>query len=437
MGLFQHPRTVVAIAAVAASAVVVDVRSFQLSPGGEQRSMISPSSSSSSSSSSFVDDDRRRRRSSAVLFSTVEDTATTTKQQQQPYVVARGDGSSGGGGVPMKKKEATTADGGRRREGGTGDEDVDDGGPLVRPKVGAPMPVGRPSWFRVPAPSLDTESRYAAVKESLSTLSLNTVCEEARCPNVGECWNGGTGTIMLLGDTCTRGCMFCAVKTDAKPPPPDPFEPFKTAEAVAKWGVDYIVLTSVDRDDIPDGGAGHFATTVELLKIAKPSLLVECLVSDFRGDPDSVDRLAKSGLDVYAHNVETVERLQRYVRDPRAGYRQSIGTLERAKKANPDLYTKTSVMLGLGETDDEVYQTMRDLRAADVDVVTFGQYLRPTENHLSVVEYVTPEKFDHFREVGEAMGFKYVASGPLVRSSYKAGEFYLTHMIKKGREEKA
>jgi lipoic acid synthetase len=213
--------------------------------------------------------------------------------------------------------------------------------------------------------------------------------------------------------------------------------PGQTAEAVVKWGVDYIVLTSVDRDDIPDGGAGHFATTVELLKVAKPSLLVECLVSDFRGDAASVDRLAASGLDVYAHNVETVERLQRYVRDPRASYRQSIGTLERAKKVRPDLYTKTSVMLGLGETDDEVYRTMRDLRDANVDVVTFGQYLRPTEKHLSVVEYVTPEKFDHFREVGEEMGFKYVASGPLVRSSYKAGEFYLTHMIKKGREGKA
>ena len=163
-------------------------------------------------------------------------------------------------------------------------------------------------------------------------------------------------------------------------------------------------------------------------------MLVECLVSDFRGDVNSVDRLAGSGLDVYAHNVETVERLQKYVRDPRANYRQSIGTLERAKEVNPDLYTKTSIMLGLGETDKEVYKTMRDLRDANVDVVTFGQYLRPTENHLSVVEYVTPEKFDHFREVGEGMGFKYVASGPLVRSSYKAGEFYLTHMIKKGRE---
>jgi lipoic acid synthetase len=195
-------------------------------------------------------------------------------------------------------------------------------------------------------------------------------------------------------------------------------------------------LTSVDRDDIPDGGAQHFATTVELLKQANPSLLVECLVSDFQGDSKSVATLATSGLDVYAHNVETVERLQKYVRDARAGYWQSINTLRDAKRAQPDLYTKTSLMLGLGETDDEVIQTMKDLRSVDVDVVTFGQYLRPTENHLSVVEYVTPEKFHHFREIGEELGFKYVASGPLVRSSYKAGEFYLTHMINKEREEK-
>lgn len=231
--------------------------------------------------------------------------------------------------------------------------------------------------------------------------------------------------------------MFCAVNTDSKPPPPDPFEPFKTAEAVTAWGVDYIVLTSVDRDDIEDGGAQHFAHTVELLKHKNPDLLVECLVSDFQGMKQSVETLALSGLDVYAHNLETVERLQKFVRDARAGYQQSLSTLEHAKKVKPGLYTKTSLMLGLGETDEEVIQTMKDLRAIDVDVVTFGQYLRPTENHLSVVEYVTPEKFDYFRRIGEEMGFKYVASGPMVRSSYKAGEFYLEHMIKSERKEAA
>jgi len=229
--------------------------------------------------------------------------------------------------------------------------------------------------------------------------------------------------------------MFCAVNTASTPSPPDPFEPFKTAEAVCQWGVDYVVLTSVDRDDIDDGGAGHFATTVQLLKEKKPEILVECLVSDYQGNLTSVEALAKSGLDVYAHNVETVERLQKFIRDPRAGYSQSLSTLEHAKVAKPGLYTKTSIMLGLGETDAEVIQTMKDLREINVDVVTFGQYLRPTDNHLSVVEYVTPEKFDHFREVGETMGFKYVASGPMVRSSYKAGEFYLEHMIKKERDE--
>jgi lipoic acid synthetase len=223
---------------------------------------------------------------------------TNDKQELKPehgYSKSRGDGSTGGGGLPMPKK--------------TDRSEEDDG--LRRPKVGAEMPVGRPSWFRVPAPSQSKDSRYSAVKESLKELSLHTVCEEAQCPNIGECWNGGTGTIMLLGDTCTRGCMFCAVNTSATPPPPDPFEPFKTADAVARWGVDYIVLTSVDRDDIPDGGSGHFATTVELIKHQKPEMLVECLVSDFRGDLAAVEKLANSGLDVYAHNVETVKRLQK------------------------------------------------------------------------------------------------------------------------------
>jgi len=363
-----------------------------------------------------------------VLSEEVSESLSSTNENWDgeivSYVVARGDGSVGGGGLPMPKG---------RQQNDEGESENEQEEELRRPKVGAEMPQGRPSWFRVPAPSLLEESRYTEVKNSLEDLNLNTVCEEAQCPNVGECWSGGTGTIMLLGDTCTRGCMFCAVKTDTKPPPPDPFEPFKTADAVTKWGVDYIVLTSVDRDDIPDGGAQHFAHTVELLKHKKPELLVECLVSDFQGNSDSVQTLAISGLDVYAHNIETVERLQKFVRDPRAGYRQSLSTLEHAKKAKPGLYTKTSIMLGLGETKEEVLQTMKDLREIDVDVVTFGQYLRPTEHHLAVVEYVKPEVFDYYREVGEEMGFKYVASGPLVRSSYKAGEFYLEHMIKTER----
>ena len=225
---------------------------------------------------------------------------------------------TGGGGLPMpqsfknknnSKKDLLVDLTVTVNDNDDNDDNNDDD--LRRPKVGAQMPNGRPSWFRVPAPSQSTESRYQAVKSSLSKLTLNTVCEEAQCPNIGECWNGGTGTIMLLGDTCTRGCMFCAVDTSQAPPPPDPFEPFKTADAVSKWGVDYIVLTSVDRDDIEDGGAGHFATTVELIKKQSPDMLVECLVSDFRGDLKSVDILGNCGMDVYAHNVETVERLQK------------------------------------------------------------------------------------------------------------------------------
>ena len=315
----------------------------------------------------------------------------------------------------------------------------------VRPFVNSPMPEGkRPSWFSVPAPG-GAGSRYADLKESLrddaGTPKLATVCEEAQCPNIGECWNGGTATIMLLGDTCTRGCKFCAVKTDAAPEPPDESEPWNTADAVASWGMDYIVLTSVDRDDLPDGGAGHFAQTVGLLKFRKPELRVECLVSDFQGDLSSVATLTSSGLDVFAHNIETVERLQPFVRDKRANYRQSLRVLEAAKgHGTPDgrgVYTKTSIMLGLGETEEEVLQTMRDLRGVGVDVLTLGQYLRPTEKHLAVVEYVTPEQFDFFREQGEAMGFRYVASGPLVRSSYKAGELFIAAMMDEDRANEA
>jgi len=313
---------------------------------------------------------------------------------------------------------------------------VNDVSPSNFPRVGGDMPQ-RPNWFRVPAPGYD-HTHFNKLQQSLKDLKLNTVCEEAQCPNIGECWNGGTGTIMLLGDTCTRGCKFCAVSTSPTPPPPDPQEPFHTAEAVAQWGITYVVLTSVDRDDLPDGGAGHFAQTVEFLKLRQPGILVECLVSDFAGDLSSVETLALSGLDVYAHNVETVRRLQGFVRDKRAEYDQSLKVLKHAKqvaqKDGRDLYTKTSLMLGLGETEEEVIQCMRDLRAADVDVVTFGQYLRPTEHHLAVVEYVHPDKFDNYRRIGEEMGFKYVASGPMVRSSYKAGEFFMEHMIKTGRK---
>ncbi|KAH7421300.1 hypothetical protein KP509_13G050100 [Ceratopteris richardii] len=242
---------------------------------------------------------------------------------------------------------------------------------------------------------------------------------------------------MLLGDTCTRGCRFCAVKTSRTPGPPDPMEPENTARAITEWGVGYVVLTSVDRDDLADGGSGHFARTVQRLKEMKPEILVECLTSDFRGDLEAVSKVVQSGLDVFAHNVETVRRLQRIVRDPRAGYDQSLLVLKHAKQIKGEILTKSSIMLGLGENDDEIKQTLEDLRSIDVDVVTFGQYLQPTPLHLTVKEYVTPEKFNFWKEYGESIGFRYVASGPLVRSSYRAGEFYIESMLREQRKQEA
>ncbi|KAJ0861451.1 putative lipoyl synthase [Helianthus annuus] len=308
------------------------------------------------------------------------------------------------------------------------------------PFTGRDPTVKKPGWLRQKAPQGD---KYQEVKDSLSRLKLNTVCEEAQCPNIGECWNGGgdgiaTATIMVLGDTCTRGCRFCAVKTSKNPAPPDPMEPQNTAEAVVSWGVDYIVLTSVDRDDLLDGGSGHFAETVRAMKNKKPEIMVECLTSDFRGDLDAVSLLTNSGLDVFAHNIETVKRLQRIVRDPRAGYEQSLSVLKHAKASKEGMITKTSIMLGLGETDDELKEAMNDLRAIDVDILTLGQYLQatsfllffPTPLHLTVKEYVTPEKFSYWKEYGESIGFRYVASGPLVRSSYRAGELFVQTMVK-------
>jgi lipoic acid synthetase len=291
----------------------------------------------------------------------------------------------------------------------------------------------KPKWLKAVLPQGEN---YQRLKSTVRRLKLATVCEEAQCPNIGECWGGGesgtaTATIMVMGDTCTRGCSFCAVKTSRAPPPLDPEEPANTAQAVAEWGLDYVVVTSVDRDDVPDQGAGHLAQTIVELKQRSPKLLVEVLTPDFRGDADLVRQVATAGLDVYAHNLETVERLQRRVRDHRAGYAQSLSVLETARQALPaHALTKTSLMLGHGESDAEVRQTLADLRASGVDVVTFGQYLRPSRRHMPVKKYVTPEEFDAWQVEAEAMGFKYAASGPLVRSSYKAGEFFLKNLVK-------
>lgn len=272
-------------------------------------------------------------------------------------------------------------------------------------------------------------------------MGLSTVCEEARCPNIGECWGGGgkekaTATIMLMGDTCTRACRFCSIKTSRTPGALDPHEPENTAEAIRRWGLGYIVLTSVDRDDLPDGGSKHIAETIAKIKSKAPGTLVEALVPDFQGKFDEVDRVARSGLDVYAHNVETVERTTPRVRDRRAGYRQTLSVLKRAKEAQPGLITKTSIMLGCDETDEEVLQTLKDLRnEADVDVVTLGQYMRSSKRLMPVSEYVPPEKFEYWKQKAEELGFLYVASGPLVRSSYRAGEFFIENVLKKRKEQ--
>lgn len=302
---------------------------------------------------------------------------------------------------------------------------------------------GDSSRLRLP-PWLKTEipmgSSYNRIKSQLRQLKLSTVCEEARCPNIGECWGGdkhgtATATIMLMGDTCTRGCRFCSVKTSRTPLPLDPEEPVNTATAITEWGLDYVVLTSVDRDDLDDGGANHIAETVKELK-KRSSILVECLVPDFRGNENCITAIVHSNLDVFAHNIETVERLTPFVRDRRAQYRQSLHVLKTAKELNPSLITKSSIMLGLGETDEEIEQTMKDLRDVGVGALTLGQYMQPTKRHLKVIEYVTPEKFKKWETVGNEMGFLYTASGPLVRSSYRAGEFFLTNILKKQRDKK-
>lgn len=308
---------------------------------------------------------------------------------------------------------------------------------LVGPKGKQKEITRLPEWLKTPIPD---NNNYKKIKQDLRGLNLHTVCEEARCPNIGECWGGSsksaaTATIMLMGDTCTRGCRFCSVKTSRAPPPLDPNEPEHTAEALARWGLGYVVMTSVDRDDLADGGARHWAETVRKIKSKRPETLVECLTGDFAGDLDMVKLVAQSGLDVYAHNVETVEALTPQVRDRRATFQQSLAVLRAAKEATDGLITKTSMMMGLGETEDQVWDALKQLRKADVDVVTFGQYMRPTKRHMPVHEYVTPDVFEMWRQRALDMGFLYCASGPLVRSSYKAGEAFIENVLK-GRRAK-
>lgn len=279
----------------------------------------------------------------------------------------------------------------------------------------------KPSWLRIKAV---TSTEFKAVKSLVTEHRLSTVCEEAKCPNINECWSHGTATIMLMGSVCTRACRFCSVDTGNPQGWLDHDEPINTAKSVKIMGLEYVVLTSVDRDDLPDGGASHYAQSIREIKTLCPSTKVEALTPDFQGSQSAIDILLASGVDVFAQNVETVERLTHPVRDPRAGYWQTIHLLQYAKEKRPDIITKTSVMLGLGETEEEVLKTMDDLRAAGVDVLTLGQYMRPTLNHLPIIEYITPDQFERYRQIGLSKGFFEVASGPLVRSSYRADRIF-------------
>lgn len=288
----------------------------------------------------------------------------------------------------------------------------------------------KPSWLKVPLPGGEG---YNRLKSLTRELSLHTVCEEARCPNVGECWRGeeATMTIMVLGDECTRRCRFCAVKTVLSAAPPDPDEPDHVGSAVAALDLGYVVLTSVDRDDLPDGGAGHYADCVRAVRRDSPRTVVETLIPDYVDN--DLATLMEAEPDVLAHNVEVVPRLQRKIRDPRCSYEHSLQVLREAKAANDTVFTKSSLMAGLGESHEELLDAMKLLRESEVDFLTIGQYLRPTENHAPVSEYVTPERFEALREAGLEMGFSFVASGPLVRSSYKAGEFFAARLVRERR----
>lgn len=291
----------------------------------------------------------------------------------------------------------------------------------------------RPSWLKVRPP---TSPQYFEIKDMLKQLNLVTVCQEALCPNMEECWGGGTATFMLMGDTCTRACRFCAVKTGNPHGVLDLEEPQNVGQAISKMKLDYVVLTSVDRDDLEDQGSNHFAKTVEVIKQNSPQMIVEVLAPDFSAQPELIQNLVNAKPDVYAHNLETVRELTPTVRDRRSGYDQSLKVLKIVKELDSTRYTKTSLMLGLGETRDQVKQTLSDLRAVDCDVVTFGQYLSPTKRHarhLPVTEWVHPDEFSYWQDEALKMGFLYVASGPLVRSSYKAAEFFMKGVIQKDR----
>ncbi len=286
--------------------------------------------------------------------------------------------------------------------------------------------IRKPDWIKIRIPSGEN---YIKIKQTLVQQQLHTVCEEAKCPNISECWGVGTATIMIMGDTCTRGCRFCAINS-GKPAFLDTQEPQRVAKAIKEWGLNYVVITAVCRDDLEDGGAGHMAETILAIKKLSPKIIVEPLIPDYDGDKKSVMKIIRSKPEVISHNVETVERLSPMVRDSRASYKQSLSVLKSIKDIDSKIFTKSSIMLGLGESRKEVLQTLKDLRSVGVDIVTMGQYLQPTTKHLSVVEYIAPEKFDEYKKDAEEMGFLYAVSGPFVRSSYKASEPFIKNLIR-------
>ena len=285
----------------------------------------------------------------------------------------------------------------------------------------------KPPWLKVTFPG---GKRYSSIKKSSRNLNLTTVCEEANCPNIGECWNGGTATFMLMGDTCTRGCRFCSVKSSKNPGKLDAEEPKKLAETIENMALKYVVLTTVDRDDLPDQGASHIARCIRSTQRACPEMLIEMLMPDFQGNTELVQQVINARPAVLAHNLETVRSLTLKVRDSRASYDQSLDVLRYIKQKSPGVYTKSSLMLGVGESRTETLQAMKDLRDVGVDFLTIGQYLQPSKKHLKVEKFVPPEEFDELILLGDKMGFEYVASGPLVRSSYKAAEFYIERKIR-------
>ena len=280
----------------------------------------------------------------------------------------------------------------------------------------------RPEWMKVRAPSKD--SAYFDVKKLIHGASLNTICEEARCPNIAECWGRGTATFQILGDTCTRACRYCYVHSGKPDSPPDPLEPLRLAAAAAKMNLKHVVVTSVDRDDVPDRGAGHYAATIRALKHKVPEATIEVLTPDFLDvEEEALRTVLAECPDVFNHNIETVRRLHARMRGAKASYDKALWLLQRVKElADYQVLTKSGIIVGLGETNDEVVETMRDLRVHGVDVVTIGQYLQPSPKHATIDRWVHPDEFRWFREQGEALGFGSVFSGPLVRSSYRADE---------------